>query len=720
MTNENLDTLRLPIAEVFIAVTIALYQKYSCPSFRVHLSGQTFLQSCFRQTLFGLAYCDIMESKLPQPTSTMDTCRIGNHDELVFSAPPSHISQDGHFVFLPQPTQRNRIQFFERSIARYGLLKGYLNDSEVAQEEKPDEQKIVHPLAVASASLQSNGVNELNRAINLNTLVSSDEYFALSNVVDPSLDQTTVGDSTITSSSARPDAKRPAEAAPQLEASQRFKASLIWKSKMQEFHESSKTFKRHKRQLTDAIVAQQQPDRRLRQLRSQWRLVAPEHGTRALPHATRATEVLAADVDVHGTTSAALGRITKRIPRFATVELHESFPLRELCQKWAKSAKIDLGQNDVEKEMMHESGATVDDLEISTGEIPWTRAEAFAIADPTLGKLDAEFDPQKVALLTVRLEIEKASTGFCQRAHLEPMRTMSMLETESQSGQDEKVLTDLQHSLFCAKLFESIRREVLPDTIELGQTQALSQQNSVWLSCEADELFLTPPSIMSGAEGSKYDRLNVVHCHEGEVKVHLDSEYTLCVKLVEARGSNNSPLGSSPSNDSGSQTADQLNLLCRTLLHHAQEVYHLHSVRSEAKRRKEEQEEKMRGDRLLRKKNITEELPNILESTVALGCKVLFEHRIRKNLMKVNRHMKMKNGIGLRIQWIPLSLFDLTAHFVIAYGELVFDANIVGNELTVTRLTDEYYRKTKFYSDTEFELFLLKMTEKHNEVPESE
>ncbi len=651
---------------------------------------------------------------MPQAASTMDTNEIGNHDELVFSAPPSHISQDGHFIFLPQPTLKNRIQFFERSIARYGLLKGYLNDAGEAQEEKPDEQKRVHPLSAASASLQSNGVSELNRAINLNTLVSSDEYFSLSNVVDPSLDQTAAGDSTITSS-ARPEAKRPAEVAPQLEASQRFKTALVWKNKMQQFHDSSKTFKRHKRQLIDAIVAQQQPDRRLRQLRSQWRLVAPEHGSRALPHATRATEVLAADVDVHGTTSAALGRLTKRIPRFATVELHESFPLVEHVHRWAKAAKFDLEQDGIKEETMDESGETSIDPKISSDEFQWTRAEAFAIADPTLGKLDADFDPKKVALLTVRVEIEKASTGFCQSAHIKPMRTMSMLKTGTQSSQDENVLIDLQHSLFCAKLFESIRREVLPDTIELGQTQPFSQQNSVWLSCEADELFLTPPSIMSGADGSKYDRLSVVHCHEGEVKVQLDSEYTLCVKLVEARDSNIIPLSSIPSADSGSQTADQLQLLCRTLLHHAQEAYHLHSVRSAARRRKEEHEEKMNGDQMLRKKNIMEELPNILQSTVALGGKVLFEHRIRKTLVNVHQHIKKKNGSGLEIEWLPLSLFDLTAHFVVAFGDLVFDANIAGNELTVTQVTDEYYHITRFYSDTEFELFLLKVTARHNE-----
>ena len=652
--------------------------------------------------------------------SPVATSNSRKHDELLFSVPPSHILQDGRFVFLPQPTHRNRIQFFERSITRYGLLKGYLEDSHGDQEEKVDEQKKVHPLALASAQLQSNGVNELNRAINLNTLVSSDEYFGLSNVVDPSFDQTAAGDSTVASNT-RSETKRPGESAPQVETSQRLKASLIWKTKIQQFHSSSRTLKRHRQQLIDAIVAQQQPDRRLRQLRSQWRLVAPEHGTRALPHATRPTEVLAADVDVHGATTAALGRLAKRIPRFATVELHEDYPLKEYTRRWAKRTKYQPDEGLENEKMDEESPKNGDGEEISKEDPPfWTQAEAFALADPTLGKLDADFDPQKVALLTVQVDIEKASTGFCQSAHLEPMRTMSMSASGSLVGRDEKVLVDLQHSLFCAKLFESIRREVIPDTIELGQTQALPQQQSVWLSCESDQFFLTPTSMMSGADGRKYCRLSVVHCHEGEVKVQLDSEYTLCVKLVEARDANSMSLRSHSPDETGSQTADQLKVLCRTLLHHAQESYHLQSVQAVKRRRKEEAEEKISEKLLLRKKTVAEAMPNILQSTVSLGSKILFEHRIRKTLVKVNQQIKFKRGVGLQIEWLPLSLFDLTAHFIVTLGDLIFDANLIGDELTVTHIVDDYYRKTKFYSDTEFELFLLKITAKHNDIPDSE
>lgn len=637
------------------------------------------------------------------------------HDELIFSVPPSHILQDGRFVYLPQPTHRNRIHFFERSINRYGLLKGYLDESEEDQEdrdEKLDEPKKVHPLALASARLQCSGVNELNRAINLNTLVSSDEYFGLSNVVDPSLDQTTAADNTVTSNNGS-EAKRPAEAAPQLEASQRMKASLVWKTKIQQFHNSTKVLKRHKRQLMDAIVAQQQPDRRLRQLRSQWRLVAPEHGTRALPHATRPTEVLAADVDVHGATTATLGRLAKRIPRFATIELDESYPLKEHARRWAEAAKIQSDKDVGIEKMDNDSLENIKEEEISRQDSTfWTRAEAFALADPTLGKLDADFDPQKVALLTVQVDIEKASTGFCQSAYLEPMRTISMSISESRSILDEKVLVDLQHSLFCAKLFESIRREVIPDTIELGQTHALPQQSSVWLSCECDENFLTPPSMMSSTSSDEYKntRLSVIHCHEGEVKVQLDCEYTLCVKLVEARSATNIPLSSAPPEESGSQTPEQLKLLCRTLLYHAQEAYHFHSVQAAERLRKEEADENMSEKLLVRKKKGSEELPSILQSTVSLGSKILFEQRIRKTLIKVSRRVMSGGGVGLQVQWLPLSLFDLTAHFVITFGDLVLDANLIGDELTVTHITDEYYRKSKFYSDTEFELFLLRMT----------
>jgi len=130
--------------------------------------------------------------------------------------PPSHILQDGTFVHLPPPSHDERIRFFERSIARHGLLQEDLQqqktdatkekegkaaaEEEAKQEEQDDEdttksaattaqQQTIHPLALASARLQASGINELNRAINLHTLVSTGEYFGLSNIVDPALEQ---------------------------------------------------------------------------------------------------------------------------------------------------------------------------------------------------------------------------------------------------------------------------------------------------------------------------------------------------------------------------------------------------------------------------------------------------------------------------------------------------------------------------------------------------
>eukprot|EP00970_Alexandrium_tamarense_P016154 scaffold6206_cov69-Alexandrium_tamarense.AAC.1 len=54
-----------------------------------------------------------------------------------------------------------------------------------------------------------------------------------------------------------------------------------------------------------------------------------------------------------------------------------------------------------------------------------TKAEPFAVADPTLGQIDPDFDPDKVPLLTLLFEIEKSSTGFSQRATLSSSFTSS-------------------------------------------------------------------------------------------------------------------------------------------------------------------------------------------------------------------------------------------------------------------------------------------------------
>ena len=54
-----------------------------------------------------------------------------------------------------------------------------------------------------------------------------------------------------------------------------------------------------------------------------------------------------------------------------------------------------------------------------------------------------------------------------------------------------------------------------------------------WLACESEQNFLhTPNRLVVGGYG--FSPLSVVHVHEGDVKVQVDSEYTLWVKLVDA------------------------------------------------------------------------------------------------------------------------------------------------------------------------------------------
>ena len=110
------------------------------------------------------------------------------------SLAPSHILADGRIVNLPDPTERERARFFERTIAKHKLLekdlRGTSKHKEGQKEDDGDEDDTendnrpnknqnpqIHPLALASAKLQSDGISELNRAINLQTLAMSGEYF---------------------------------------------------------------------------------------------------------------------------------------------------------------------------------------------------------------------------------------------------------------------------------------------------------------------------------------------------------------------------------------------------------------------------------------------------------------------------------------------------------------------------------------------------------------
>jgi hypothetical protein len=624
-----------------------------------------------------------------------------DYDFASQSLAPSHILQDGTFVNLPLASERERTLFFERSIARHGLLEEDLGNKKTAE---PEEKKVpkIHPLALASAKLQSEGINELNRAINLQTLVATNEYFGMSFIVDPSHDVPAVDKTKTTTTTTTTTTSSTTALVDTDEA--RTRARHVLKRKRAQFAQSAVALDRHLQRLRRAIVAQAQPDNRLRHLRSQWRLVAPEHGSRALAHAARPTEVVACDVDLYAKERISLGRLARRIPRYATIELKTNYVAQDdLNENQNKmNVKVDDGdadELDAEKDLAVKTPTMVR----ATNEIV-TEAEPFALADPALGKLDADFDPKNVSMLSLQFDIEKTSTGFCQSARLEPI---AMVDVSSESGvdqSDEKVFAALQHSLLCATLFESIRRELAPDTEDVGNSRTTKSSSVVWLSSESETNFLPPSSLMSGDHFGSHVQLCVVHCHEGGVKVQLDSEYTLQVKLVEA--GDTSITSDSSSAHSGSQPPKQLLLLCRTLLLHAQERYHQHSIDATDKLREVTKESTLR--RTQTKEIVTS--PCILQHCVSLGSKILFERRIRATIQKVNAWLKSTTSNAnesLRVEWLSLSIFDLHSYLTITFRSWLADVHMVCDELCVTRVNDNGdYSKVKFYSDSEFELYL--------------
>ena len=248
--------------------------------------------------------------------------------EVTQSFPPSHILEDGRLVFLPPPNAMERSRFFERSIARHGLLQADMNKNSTSKTKEQEVKNIleeekerkddkeddknddkttlkIHPLAVASARLQSNGLNELNRAINLATLVNTGEFFSYTNVVDPSFEVDATSSNTNNSNNNKSSTSGAAggggggiagssvsSAYYSVEATaQRTEALFSLKRKRTQFEKASQVLNRHERRLWAGIQAQHVIDRRLFQLRQQWRLVAPEHGTRARLHAARTNEV---------------------------------------------------------------------------------------------------------------------------------------------------------------------------------------------------------------------------------------------------------------------------------------------------------------------------------------------------------------------------------------------------------------------------------------------
>ena len=248
-------------------------------------------------------------------------------------------------------------------------------------------------------------------------------------------------------------------------------------------------------------------------------------------------------------------------------------------------------------------------------------------------------------------------------------------------------------------------------------------QSMAWLASESEENYVAPPSFLVGSNaGRGLAALSVVHCHEGEVKVQLDSEYQLCLKLVEANAEETiaSPsqlkrktqVGiSKDSENSGSQSPAQLHAFCRALLLYAQDVYHRHSLYLHQREKKKREDEAIKGDEprgLARiKKEDAPEQARILQSCVSLGSKMLFEKRIRKSLSRVSQWLMDKYGEKLSVEWLSLSIFDLHSKFTVCCRQLIVDGLIARDNLTITRISDcEDFRKANFHTEKEFEIYL--------------
>jgi len=753
-----------------------------------------------------------------------------SHDNLLSNVvPPSHILADGRFIQLPPPSTLERAAYFERAVAVHGLISGdgeeekgnsktaksnkkQKEDASVSAPEAKDGKRkrkaadapFVHPLAIASARIRAKGIEELSKSINLGGLVIGGEYFGLTNIVnqrsssaakkDTSSDSPPGGvegkgkedNSTDPSNNGTEDGMAADES---ILLDQRLRSKYVLRQRQSQNDNASTVLSRHTKRLSSSISTMRILDTRLRALRKRWRLVAPEHGTRTVGP-VRPREVVAVDVEVYdrdrlgggsratsasggdGTIHSSLGRIARRVPRFATMELDDGYDvsvdiglLRDQVKDVVEGLKkvdevvdgkkttaVDMKVDDavVEKKPKEQSQS-------SPGpELCKTKAEPFAIADPTLGKIDLDFDPDKVPLLTLLFEIEKPSTGFVERATL----SSSFLSSANTNGgsansagkthlhPDERVIEALQHSLFCASLFESMRAEIIPASSStqsnIATTTASQQQRQksvAWLSSEMEESFLPPPSVMAGEDTSRIGDtrlLCVIHCHEGEVKVQLDDEYSLTVKLIEAGTAAAAAATDIPSNtnngdsstlqqqqpgdcsngvlganDSGSQSPAQLGTLCRALLLHSQSLYHEHCMKTRLDKiaaEKKKNETRIAAGFARTKKEVKEPSPHILQSCVSYGCKFIFEKKVRMVLKRLSRWLEKDLNCPDKIfvEWLPLALFDSHSRFALLFGEKIcLDIGIKGDVLRVTQ-TNEHgeFRAVGFGSELELEYFL--------------
>jgi len=674
----------------------------------------------------------------PPPPANNNNANNNNNTLLSHILPPSHILDDGRFIQLPPPTTLEKSTFFERAVASRQLIandndtgiqrrqkkkaKSTKKKKRSCEEEVDDaasttssiisntkrrkkkksktidtQQQYIHPLAMASAKLQSNGINELSKAINLNTLVIGNEYFGLSNIVNS---QTPSGVGKMIDNMDNKSNMNNGEGATThsnniqstidetIQKDQNLRTSYTLQNRHEQYKHTSTVLSRHSKRLSKSISIMQTIDNKLFTLRKQWKLCAPEHGVRTVGP-VRSKEVIAVDVDVYNnnriihpssststaTTSSQLGRIARRVPRYATIEIDDEYNMMsdiKSLRKKVKNVLVNLKKvtdDDDDDTLLPASTSSMEleepqtKLKEPTTTMSKTKAEPFAIADPTIGKIDHDFDPNKVPLLTLLFSIEKSCTGFVEFATLsssfqsksnDDNGENTAKESQKEQSPDERVIEALQHSLFCASLFESMRSEIIQPTSSTAsqqqqqQRQQKSSSSIAWLSSEMEESFLPPPTSMAGGDSSSSSQLLcVVHCHEGEVKVQLDDEYSLTVKLIEAgtaagcAGKAKSSLEEasttatsttkqSDTADSGSQSPTRLKTLCRALLLHSQSLYHTHCMKTRKDNEKKKEDDKPVTLGFARtKKEVQEPSPHILQQCVSLGCKFIIEKKIR-------------------------------------------------------------------------------------------
>eukprot|EP00571_Detonula_confervacea_P008657 CAMPEP_0172317842 /NCGR_PEP_ID=MMETSP1058-20130122/33011_1 /TAXON_ID=83371 /ORGANISM="Detonula confervacea, Strain CCMP 353" /LENGTH=782 /DNA_ID=CAMNT_0013032503 /DNA_START=97 /DNA_END=2445 /DNA_ORIENTATION=- len=741
-----------------------------------------------------------------------------HQDDLLLShiVPTSHILADGRFIQLPPPSALERSAFFERAVAAHRLISidgdekeksggktssnkkkrpnddddGDAPETATARDGKKKKKSaadapFVHPLAIASARLRAKGMDELSKAINLGGLIIGGEYFGLSNVVNQRLSakkdnasdaagpgggekvgKDHNGEDVDPSSTVNGTSDGMVDES--IMHDQRLRSKYVLRRRQSQYDNASTVLSRHEKRLSSSISVMRILDTRLQSLRKRWRLVAPEHGTRTVGP-VRPREVVAIDVEIYDrdrlgggsranntdNSGHSMGRIARRVPRFATLELDDNYDVSVDIQSLRKNVKEvinglkklddDAENGGISADMKVEHGIENKPKEQSTAssgtESCKTKAEPFAIADPTLGKIDPDFDPDKVPLLTLLFEIEKPSTGFVERATLSSSFVSSANGGSSNNSDgkrhlhpDERVIEALQHSLFCASLFESMRAEIIPSSTQSNVGAASSQQRQksvAWLSSEMEESFLPPPSVMAGEDtGLIGDTrlLCVIHCHEGEVKVQLDDEYSLTVKLIEAgtaaaAGTDNSSTAGTTMTikqpddcstgmwTSGSQSPAQLRTLCRALLLQSQSLYHEHCTKTRMGSASDlaKKQDKPAVGFARTKKEVKPPSPHILQSCVGLGCKFIFEKKVRIVLKRLSQWLEKEMSCNDKIivDWLPLALFDSNSRFALLFREICLDIGIDGDVLRVTRTSEHgEFRAVAFGSELELECFL--------------